>query len=121
MHISLDSWCPHQYPEECKQGPYGLDGDMLDDHFKGEAEEALGWINGIYRKGDSSEKGEHMTVGATERWLYGLQVLKKLTRDKDPLLQPVFPTQIALDWYGMRDTSRGGGWKCTVHSQGERL
>ena len=28
MHLTLDSWCPHQDPEGRKQGPYGLGSDL---------------------------------------------------------------------------------------------
>ena len=28
--------------------------------------------------------------------------------DKDPMLQPGCPTQIVLDWYGLRDASKYG-------------
>ena len=47
-------------------------------------------------------------VVATQRWLYELQVLGRLTRDNDPPLQPVYPTQIELDQYGLGDSSKGG-------------
>ena len=47
-------------------------------------------------------------VVATQRWLYELQVLGQLTRDNDPPLQPVYPTQIELDQYGLGDSSKGG-------------
>ena len=52
----------------------------------------MGGINGMSSKGSASEKGETKMVIAAQRWLYDLQVLKRLTSYKDPPLQPVRPT-----------------------------
>ena len=51
MSLTLDSWRPNRYPEGWKQDPGGMGGDMLDNILGGEAEEALGQINGTSRKG----------------------------------------------------------------------
>ena len=40
--------------------------------------------------------------------VYDLNVLKKLTRYKDPPLQAVQPTKITMDWYGLGDASKRG-------------
>ena len=54
IHLTLESWRPHREPEGWKQEPDGLEGDLADDNFGGEAEEALGKINGTSRKGPAS-------------------------------------------------------------------
>ena len=74
----------------------------------GGAEEALEKITGSSSKGDAAEKGEPKTVRAAQRYFSNLQVIERFTRDNYPLLQPVLPTQIALDWYGLGDASKGG-------------
>ena len=73
----------------------------------GEAEEYLGQINGSPSKGYAAEKGEPNTVRASKRLFYDLQVLGQLMGDTDPPLQPVHPTQIALDRYGLGDAYKG--------------
>ena len=47
-------------------------------------------------------------VRAAQHWLYGLQVLKKLMRDKDTLLQHIHPNKIGIDRHCLGDTSKGG-------------
>ena len=41
MHLALDSWRPHLDPGGWKQDPDGLDIDISEDNFGGEAEEYL--------------------------------------------------------------------------------
>ena len=89
MQITLDYWIPHREPEVLKQEPYGLYIYLSKDNFGGEAKEALFQITGTTSKGADTEKGEHKTVRAAKNWSYDLQVLYRLTRYKDPLLQPV--------------------------------
>ena len=105
MHLTLDSWRPHRDPEGWKQDPGGLCIDLSKDNLGGEAEEALGQTTLTPSKGASAEKGEPETDRAAQHWFYDLQVLKKLTRDKNTLLQPVRPTQIKLAWHGLGDAS----------------
>ena len=47
-------------------------------------------------------------VISAQLWFYDSQVIKILTRDKDPPLQPVRPTQILLACYGLEDTYKRG-------------
>ena len=47
-------------------------------------------------------------VRAAQYQFSDLQVIKKLTRDKYPLLKPVLPTQITLACCGLVDASKGG-------------
>ena len=54
MHLTLDSWSPHQDPEGWKQDSYGMDGDLADENLGGEVEEALGQIVGASRKASAS-------------------------------------------------------------------
>ena len=56
MHITLESWRPHKYPEECKQELDVLDSDLSEDNLVGEAEEALVKITRVPIKGDATEK-----------------------------------------------------------------
>ena len=65
-------------------------------------------ITGSPSKGGSAEKDEPETFRAAQRWFSDLQVLERLTRDNDPPLQPVCPTQIALARYGLGDASKVG-------------
>ena len=44
---------------------------------------------------------------AAQRWFYYIQDIEILTSDKDPPLQPVRTTQIALARYGLGDTYKG--------------
>ena len=81
---------------------------MLEDNLGGDAEEALGQITGSPSKGDAAEKGEPKTVRAAQHWSSDLQVIERLKRDNDPLLQPVRSTKIALDRYGLGDAYKGG-------------
>ena len=74
-------------------------------------------INGTPRKGPASEKVEAKMVRAYQRWLNNLQFLKRLTSDKDTLLQPVRPTQIDLAHYGLGDAYKGVGQKWILHAQ----
>ena len=74
----------------------------------GEAELALVQITGTPSKGDVTKKGEPKTVRSAQPWFYDSQVIKPLMKDKDPPLQPVIPTQILLNRYGLGDTSKGG-------------
>ena len=83
MHIKLDSWHPHHDSEVCKQAPYGLNGDLVEDNLRFEAEEALVQINRTPSKGGASENGEPMMVRAAQCWLNDLQVLKILIRYTD--------------------------------------
>ena len=53
------------------------------------------------------KRGEPKMFRAAQHWFYTLKVLKLLTRDKDPLLQDVCPTQIVLAQYGLGDVSEG--------------
>ena len=55
MHITLDSWLPHRYPEKLKQDPDGLNSDLSEDNLVGEAKESLGQITGTPSKGDATE------------------------------------------------------------------
>ena len=100
MNLTLDYWFPHRDSEGWKQDPDGRGSDISEDNLEVEAQEASGQITGMTSKGDSAEKGEPKTVRAEQHWFSDLQVLKKLTRDNDNPLQPVRPTQIALEWYG---------------------
>ena len=95
-------------PEEWKQDLDGLYIDLSEEKFVGEAEEDLGQITGTLIKGSTAEKGEHKTSRAAQRCFYDLQVLEVLTRYKDPQLQHVCPTQIALARYELWDASKGG-------------
>ena len=79
-----------------------------EDNLVGKFKEDLGQVNGTPRKGVAVEKGEPKTVRAAQCWLYDLKLIKKFARDKDPLLQHVRPTQIALNQYGLGDPSKGG-------------
>ena len=74
----------------------------------GEAEESLGKITVMPSKGADFKKGELKMVRATQCCLYDLQVHKRLTREKDPLLQHVSPTQIVLSQYGLVAASKWG-------------
>ena len=74
IHIALDSWRPHRYPEGWKQEPDGLYSDLLEDKLGDEAEEALDQITGTPRKGAAIKKGEPKTVRAVQRWFSDLQV-----------------------------------------------
>ena len=51
MHLTLDSWFPYWDPEGWIEDPDGLVIDLSEKHLGGEAEEALGQINGIPSKG----------------------------------------------------------------------
>ena len=108
MHPNLDYWIPHRDYEGWKQDPDGMDSDLSEDNLGDEAGESLGKITGSPSKGDAAEKGEPKTVRSAQRWFSELQVLKRLTRDNDPPLKPVCPTQIELDRYGLVDSSKGG-------------
>ena len=108
MHLNLYYWNPYRDSEEWKKYTDGLDSDLSEDNLGGEAEEDLGQITGTPIKGNAEEKGELKTVRAAQRWFYGLQVIDQLKRDKEPLLQPVIPTTISLDWYVLGDSSKGG-------------
>ena len=66
------------------------------------------WDKLLDRPGDAAEKGEPKTVRAAQRLFYDLKVIEQLTRDNDLLFQPVRPTQLALDQYGLGDVSKGG-------------
>ena len=68
MNLTLDYWRPHQDPEVWKHDPDGLYGDISEDNLVGEAEEALGQINGSPSKGDAAEKGEPKTARAAQHW-----------------------------------------------------
>ena len=80
---------------------------MADGNLRGEAEEALGQINETSRMGVTSEKGEPKIFRAAQHWIYDLQVLDKLNRDKDPPLEPVRPNLISMAHYDMGDVSKG--------------
>ena len=108
MNIALDSWRPHQDSEGWKQDIYGLENNLLEDRLVGEDEEALGQITGSPSKGDVSEMGEPKTVRAAQRWYYDLQVLNQLARYNYHTLQPVRPTQIELDRYGLGEAYKSG-------------
>ena len=47
-------------------------------------------------------------VISAQLWFYDSQVIKILTRDKDPPLQPVRPTKIELAQYGLGYASKWG-------------
>ena len=81
---------------------------MPEDNLRGESEEDLCHITGTPRNGAATEKGEPKMVRAAQRWIYGLQVLKKLMRDKDTLLQHIHPNKIGIDRNCLGDTSKGG-------------
>ena len=104
---TLESWLPHRDSEGWKHDLDGIGSDILEDNLGGEAEEAMGQITGTPNNGDVAEKGEPKTVRAAQRWFSDLQVIDKITRDNDPLLQPVFTTQIYLDRYIFRETYKG--------------
>ena len=55
---------------------------MLEDNFLYGADEALGQITGTSIMGDSTEKGEPVTFITSQRWFYGLHVIKQFMRDK---------------------------------------
>ena len=82
--------------------------DLPEDNLGGEVEEYLVQITGTPSKGGATENCKPKTVRAAQRWFYGLQVIDQLKRDKEPLLQPVIPTTISLDWYVLGDSSKGG-------------
>ena len=65
------------------------------------------WDKLMDRPGDAAEKGEPKTVRAAQHLFYDLKVIEQLTRDNDLLFQPVRPTQLALDQYGLGDVSKG--------------
>ena len=104
----MDSWRPHCYPKGWKQDPDELYNDFSEDNFVGEAKEALGQITGTPSKGAAAEKGEPKMFRAEQCWIYDLQVLNPLNRDKDTLLQPVHPTKIAMAMYVSGDASKWG-------------
>ena len=81
---------------------------MSEDNLGGEAKEDLVQITGFPSKWDATEKCEPKTVKAAQHLSSDLQVLEWLTRDNDPPLQPVLPTQIALGLYGLGDANKGG-------------
>ena len=85
MHLTFESWHPNRYLKGWKQDPYGLVIDLSEDHLGGEAEEYLVQINKIPSKGSPAEKGEPKTFRVAQHWFYGLQVFKRLERDRDPL------------------------------------
>ena len=108
MHLILDSWYSHRYSEGWKQDRDGIDIDLSEDNLGGDTEEALGQITGTPIKVFATEKGDPKTVREVQPRFYYLQVLEKLTRDNDPILQPVRPTQIFLARYGLEDAYKGG-------------
>ena len=108
MHLTLESWQPHQDPIVWKQDPDGLESDLSEDNLVGEAEEYLGKITGMPRKGAVAEKGKPNTVRAAQHCFYDLQFIKWLNRDKDPMLQHVQPNKIVLARYGLGDAYKGG-------------
>ena len=71
-------------------------------------EESLCQITGTPRKGAAAEKGEPNMVRSVQCCFPDLQVMDRLTRGKDPPLQPVLPSQISLARYGLGDASKGG-------------
>ena len=54
MHITLDSWRPHQDPEGWKQDPNGLVSDMSEDNLGAEVQETLGQVTGTPSKGNAT-------------------------------------------------------------------
>ena len=107
MHLTLDSLLLNQDPKVWKRDPDGMESDIPEDNLEGKADEALDQITGTPSKVDAAEKGEPKTFIVAQRWFYELQVIEQLKRDKDLLLQPLLPTQIALARYGLGDTSKG--------------
>ena len=68
----------------------------------------MGQITVSPSKGYATEKGEPMTVRAAQHWSSDLHFVKQFTRDNDPPLQPICPTQIPLAQYLLVDASTWG-------------
>ena len=104
----MESWSPYRDSEVWKQEPDGMVSDLPEDNLGGESQEALDQINGMPSKGDVAENGEPKTFIAAQEQFSDLHFLKRLKRDKHPLLKPVRPTQISLALYGLGDVSKWG-------------